>query len=193
MTDKIKNSQIIAVCGYKGSGKDTIAEYLSIQYDYEHIKISNKVKEIVKILFNITDEDYDNKKEEINEIWGVSIRQMMQFIGTDMFQYKIQELLPDINRNFWIKALLESEIKDRLYFDNDYKVVISDLRFMHEYMSLMDLDANVVIIKVENNNLIQDDNHISENEFNNIPYDYVVNNSYNIEDLYNQLDNIFNN
>lgn len=177
--------KIIAICGYKGSGKDTIANYLSNKYNYKHYKISSKVKDIVKILFNINDYDYDNKKELINEKWGISIRQMMQFVGTDMFQFKIQELLPNINRDFWIKTLFSDELIKNI---NNTNIVLSDLRFIHEFNYLKNLNIPIIIIRVDNSNIIKNDEHISEREYINIPYDYSINNNNDIKNLYNKID-----
>ena len=45
--------KIIAVCGYKRSGKDTIAKYLNKKYNYKHLKITYKLKECLKLLFDL--------------------------------------------------------------------------------------------------------------------------------------------
>ncbi len=45
--------QIIAICGYKRSGKDTIAQYLVKKYNYKHHKITHKLKECIKLLFDL--------------------------------------------------------------------------------------------------------------------------------------------
>jgi dephospho-CoA kinase len=177
--------KIIAICGYKGSGKDTIANYLSNKYNYKHYKISSKVKDIVKILFNVNDYDYDNNKEFVNEKWGISIRQMMQFVGTDMFQFKIQELLPNINRDFWIKTLFSDELIKNI---NNTNIVLSDLRFIHEFNYLKKLNIPIIIIRVDNSNIKKNDEHISEREYINIPYDYYINNNNDIHSLYNKID-----
>ena len=183
---------IIAICGYKRCGKDTIADYVSNVYNYKHLKISYKVKELVKNLFNITDTDYDNKKEIRNEYWGVSIRQMMQFIGTDMFQFKIQELIPDIGRDFWIKSLLSSDLINDIK-NKKYNIVLSDLRFIHEYNKLKELNIPLVVIRVTNSNVNNTDNHISELEHLNIPFDYEIKNDGSITELYHNIDAVLTN
>ena len=180
---------IIALCGYKGSGKDTVANYLVDKYNYKHYKISDKLKEIIKILFDLSDNDLEQKKEEVNDKWNTTPRRLMQFIGTDMFQYKLQELLPNINRDFWIKSLFTEDLMNKISNEN-YKIVISDLRFLHEYEIISNLYVSYSILKVKNNNIEQNDTHISENEFNQININGIIQNDSNLETLYNNIDNI---
>jgi hypothetical protein len=179
--------QIIAICGYKRSGKDTIAKYLVKKYNYKHLKITYKLKESIKLLFDLTDNDLElDKKEDIDKKWDVSPRDIMQFLGTDVFQYKIQELLPNMGKNFWIKSFLSDILINNLNKKN-YKIVISDLRFIHEYEELKKLNIPLKIIKVSNDNIINSSNsslHISETEFIKIPYDYEIKNNTNIENLH---------
>jgi len=182
---------IIAVCGYKRSGKDTIAEYLTKNYNYNHYKITDKLRKVVQLLFNLNDNDYEKNKEENDDRWNTTPRKMMQFIGTEVFQYKIQELIPNIGRNFWIKSLLSDELLDNIK-NNNHKIVISDLRFLHEYENLKQLKIPLVVIKVTNDRNKNIDNHISETEHLKIPIDYEIENNGTIEDLYNNIDSLFN-
>jgi dephospho-CoA kinase len=184
-----KLPKIIALCGYKGSGKDTVAEYLVQKYKYNHYKISEKLKEVIKLLFNLNDDDLERNKDEINDKWGIEPRKIMQFIGTDMFQYKLQELFPTIEKSFWIKSLFTDELINKIENEN-HRIVISDLRFLHEYNLISNIYVSYSILKVQNNNLEKNDKHISENEFNNIPINAVILNNSTKELLYNNIDNI---
>lgn len=180
---------VIAICGKRRCGKDTIANYLKTKYDFEHVKISSKLKNVIKILFNFTDEQMENdSKELIDDKWKVSPRQVMQFMGTDIMQYEIQKLLPNINRSFWIKSLIED-----LKYTNK-KIVISDLRFLHEYEELKKVSNKIYVIKVERqceHDTLSTDTHCSELEMVNIPCDFVLQN-LKINDLYFNVDKIVN-
>ena len=202
MTSNVKKGnsnakpKIIAICGYKRSGKDTIAKYLEKKYNYKHLKITYKLKECIKLLFNLNNNDLEEKKEEINNKWNVSPRNMMQFIGTEMFQYKIQELLPDIGKNFWIKTFLNDNLVNKLRKNENFNIVISDLRFLHEYEELSKLNLPIIIIKVVNDNIMIDENnslHISEKEFLKIPLTHQINNNKDLNELYNQIEKIMKN
>jgi dephospho-CoA kinase len=176
--------RIIAICGYKRSGKDTISEYISHHHGHKHIKIAGKLKDVVKILFNFTDKQIEaDEKELTDERWGITPRKAMQFIGTEMFQYKLQDLLPNIQRNFWIQSLISEHI-----IGNNNTIVISDMRFMHEYIELK--KHNVFIIKINRKFQIESevDIHPSETEFLDIPADLKLENDGTIESLYKSFD-----
>lgn len=184
----------ILLCGSKRSGKDTIADYLSQKYNIKHYKISQKLKDCIKILFNIDDNYYENNKELPLETWNKSIREFMQFIGTEMFQYKIQELLPDINKNFWIKSFLDNKFIYNNFVKNDNNIVISDLRFLHEFNYIKKIckenNLNFIVIRVNNNNNNTEDLHISEKEYTDISYHHYINNNTTFENLYENIDQI---
>ena len=189
--------KIIAVCGYKRSGKDTIAKYLNKKYNYKHLKITYKLKECLKLLFDLRDHELEtDKKEKINKKWNVTPRKLMQFIGTEIFQYKIQEILPDIDKKFWIKTFLTDSLVNNLRNKKDFHIVISDIRFIHEYEELKKLNIPISVIKVTNDNIMIDSNeelHISEREFIKIPYDKEILNNSTFDDMYKKIDeNIIN-
>lgn len=178
--------RIVALCGPRRVGKDTIANYL-VGYGYEHIKITAPLKAVCKTLFHFTDDQLEtDSKEFVDPRWEVSPRQVMQFIGTEVFQYKIQELLPQMGRNFWINsltALIES--------NPDKKYVISDLRFLHEHKALERFD--MYTIKISSNRVQQNntDLHPSEREYQNVVENVHIQNNGTKEDLYSKLDTIF--
>jgi len=184
--------KIIAVCGYKRSGKDTIAKYLNKKYNYKHLKITYKLKECLKLLFDLRDHELEtDKKEKINKKWNVTPRKLMQFIGTEIFQYKIQEILPGIDKKFWIKTFLTDSLVNNLRNKKDFHIVISDIRFIHEYEELKKLNIPISIIKVTNDNIMIDSNeelHISEREFIKIPYDKEILNNSSFDDMYKKID-----
>ena len=61
---------IIAICGYKRSGKDTVANFIVENYGYEHYKLATPLKECIQQLFGFTREEMEGHlKEEVNDIW----------------------------------------------------------------------------------------------------------------------------
>ena len=102
---------------------------------------------------------------------------MMQFIGTEMFQYKIQELLPECDRNFWIKSFVNS-----VKANKNKNIVVSDMRFLHEYdylkKHLHTHDLIVVRIDSTTKNIYNTkDTHVSETEYRQIPIDFQITNN----------------
>lgn len=193
MSSNCKN-KIIALCGFKGCGKDFVANYLHEAYNFEHLKISTKLKEASKILFDIDDDQIEgNKKEVIDERWNVTPRQMMQFMGTEMFQYKIQELIPGCDRNFWIKSFVNAV---KAHKNKNKNIVISDMRFLHEYNYLKNhlQTHDLIVIRIDSsiiNIYDTEDTHVSEKEYKQIPIDFQITNNM-TRDIKTSLNTIIN-
>jgi hypothetical protein len=165
------SSVIIAICGSKRSGKDTLAGIISNEFGFEHVKIAQKLKAMCQILFNFSNDQIETDlKDEVDPKWNISPRRAMQFMGTEVMQYKIQDLLGKrVGREFWIDSLLESFEKE------NHKYVISDLRFIHEYTRIK--EKRGFIIKVIDNDLVNEDDHISEQEYLEIKSDVIIDNT----------------
>jgi dephospho-CoA kinase len=187
---------IIALCGFKRCGKDTAAQYLESHHAFHHIKISAALKRMIKGSFQFTDEQIESdEKDSIDQRWGVTPRQVMQFMGTEVMQFKIQELLPSVGRNFWMMHLMH-EINN--CEQNDTCFVISDLRFLHEVEYLRSSVQNkdsVVVVRIENKKA-QDqalkDDHVSEKEHLQFDINHVIDNNGTKEELFGSLDAVLN-
>jgi dephospho-CoA kinase len=185
--------KIIAICGLKRSGKDTIADYLCSNYGYTKIKIANPLKQGLKVMFGFTDEQLESdKKDEIDPRWEVQPRKIMQFIGTEVMQYQLQQIIPGIGRKVWIRSLVEEYINNSKH--NDKLFVIPDLRFQHEYEELS--KHNTLFWRVDRITELDKlnhvcDLHISEKEYLQIPVSHIFKNETK-NDLYSQIDNKIN-
>jgi hypothetical protein len=181
---------IIAICGAKRSGKDVLAKCLINKYNYEKLSFAEPLKKAVKELFNFNniqvgiDEENGNGEEKdiIDDRWGITPRKALQYFGTEIMQYKMNELIPNINREFFANILLSKIVENKNY-------VISDMRFLHEYEKIKGL--NILIIKVIRPSLIKKrDEHISENEYEQIPCNIEVLNEGSIEDFINNFESL---
>jgi len=195
-----KMPKIIAICGAKRSGKDVLADHLVKNYNYKRIAIADPLKVAVKNLFNFDDDQVgigidtgSNRKDIIDDKWGITPRAALQFFGTEIMQEKIQELLPNINKNFFANTL-KNHIENA---NEDQKFVISDLRFIHEYEMLANIqkiehkDKMIVRVIRPSNNRIRDENpHISEIEYTNIPYDIIMINNGTIDEYISRFEKL---
>ncbi len=181
---------IIAICGAKRSGKDVLAKCLINKYNYEKLSFAEPLKKAVKELFNFNDiqvgidEENGNGEEKdiIDDRWGITPRKALQYFGTEIMQYKMNELIPNINREFFANILLSKIVENKNY-------VISDMRFLHESEKIKGL--NILIIKVIRPSLIKKrDEHISENEYEQIPCNIEVLNEGSIEDFINNFESL---
>tara|TARA_Y100000389_G_C17340208_1_gene452887 strand:- start:31 stop:606 length:576 start_codon:yes stop_codon:yes gene_type:complete len=167
---------IILLCGYKRSGKDTFATYIEEKYGFKHHKFANGLKHGLKYLFGFNHAQLEgDKKEEIDVRWGISPRDAMIFVGTYMFQHEIQKLIPNIKRNFWVKQLMDE-------IDINDNIVISDLRFIHEYEYMKtNICVPIYVVKIINPKLLiyQKDMDETETEHLQLKFDKIIMNDEN--------------
>jgi hypothetical protein len=191
---------IIAICGAKRSGKDVLAQHLVNKYNYERVAFADPLKHAIKSLFNFDNDQVGigketGRKDVIDEKWGITPRAALQFFGTEIMQEKIQELLPDMKRNFFSNTL-KNYITEKRDINIEQKFVISDLRFLHEYDMLFNISktqkTNIIIIRVvrPSNCDATTETHISEREYMKIPYDIVLVNDETIENYIKKFDKI---
>ena len=176
-------------------GKDTIANHMCSKLNYNHVKITEPLKLAVRNLFNMTyDQVEGDLKDTVDPTWGVTPRRVMQFVGTEMFQFKIQEIIPHIGREFWIRKVMNDIVACPLR----KSYVISDLRFRHEVDFLQNVfnrnGIQFLVLAVHRDLNDYDptiDSHVSEKEYVTFPHDEMIHNCGTIENLHEKIDDIF--
>ena len=178
---------IIGLVGNKNVGKDTLADYLVENKKFIKYAFADPLKKGLKELFGLSDEQLNgNLKEVIDPEWNITPRELMQFFGTEVMQFKLQELIPTLKRTFFLKRF------EQFVLDNpDKNIVVSDVRFQHELDKI--LQHQGIIIKISRKNASKTFlNHVSESEidnFKNITYSF--DNDSSKEDLFRLVDQIF--
>ena len=184
---------MIGFLAKKHNGKDTAADYLVNKKGYVKRSFAEPLKKASKELFGFSDEQlYTDKKEEIDELWGVSPRKVFQVLGTDVVRDLFPSmLLPHIGNNFWVKSA-------EIWYKNNFEthkgnVVWSDVRFQNEVNFILKNGGIVVKIErdfKENNQ----DKHSSEMSIDNIDnYTTVIKNDGSLESFYSKIEDLFNN
>jgi hypothetical protein len=184
---------LIAVLGRKSSGKDTFANVLINEFGFTRYAFADPLKKGIQSFFNLSDDQlYDVKlKEEVDPRWGVSPRTLFQVIGTDIFQFSIKKFMPNLKgdtRNHWV-ILFKEWYLENISKNPNFKVIISDGRFLHEIEEIKNLGGKVIkinrIISQFNNDM-----HQSENEIDSIPEKYIdfsIENNGTINDFNNKI------
>ena len=173
---------IIGILGNKNHGKDTISDYISNKYDFKKEAFAGPLKDICKILFGFNNNQlYGDSKDKVDKHWGFTPRDILQFVGTELFRNKMDEMIPGIGTNFWLKCMRRKCLQQN--------IVISDVRFQNEVDFIHEL--NGIIIKVQRDEIKTNDNHISEQEVEHISnYDFLIKNNSDKSILYSKVDEV---
>lgn len=161
--------QIIGLSGKKQSGKDELAKYI------KEILMPTKV---YRLAFA------DELKYELAEAIGCSIpyleehkeqlRLLLQAWGTE-FRRNL------IDKDYWVKKLAFKITR----LPNDVVVVIPDVRFLNEAELITKVGG--YMIRVDRSSM-NTDNHISETELDNYPFNFIIDNNSTLEELRNQIE-----
>lgn len=181
--------QVIAVSGMSKHGKDTFSDYIVKKHGFKKFSIADPLKEVCKIIFDFDDDQlYGDKKDFIDYRWKCTPRKCFQYIGTDLFRENLHKIIPDIEKNIWIKSL---QVKiDKHFKENPYiPVVISDVRFENEIEYLRKSNLTVYSIRITNPRIKYSDNHESEEiKFNT---NFTIINDSSLDMFYEKIDILF--
>lgn len=190
---------LIGFSGKKGSGKSYFADYLVNNKLFIKLSFASPLKEITKILFNLSDEDVKDpiKKELINPRFNASPRELMQWLGTDIMREEFNNRF-NYSGSIWIDNVKD---KVKMLLDNNKDVVIDDVRFQNEVDMIHSLGGIVINLhnSLDSNNSLSDNlntstsSHSSENQKLTFNYEFINDKSYsNTYDIYLNLDLLVN-
>ena len=136
---------IIGICGFIGSGKDTIADYLVNIHQFRRKSFANTLKDAVSQVFGWDRDMLEGRtrqsrewRETIDPWWAKRLnmptltpRWVLQYWGTEVCRRAFHD-------DIWIAAL-----ENKLRNSND-DVVISDCRFPNEIKSIRNAGGTVI-------------------------------------------------
>lgn len=199
---------IISVSGRIGSGKDTIADHLILNYNYKKMSFAESLKDVVSSVFGWDRKLLDGStkesrewREQVDPWWAKRLdmpnltpRWVLQYWGTEVGR---QHFHTDI----WVASL-----ENKLLTVSD-KIVITDARFFNELDMIN--NSNGYLIRVErgpipdwyetasriNHNLSDEELSVHPSEFRSVGYPYheIISNDSSLDDLYNKIDLIVKN
>jgi hypothetical protein len=182
---------IIGLNGLKGSGKDTVGQYLVDNWGFEHASFAKKLKESAAALFGIkpetweewkndprrrillyeaaTDDWYPNLKAESGTV-TLTVRAFLQRYGTEAHR-------TIFGSDFWVEQAMKG-------IDPNKKIVFTDARFENELERIKSLGGyNVQILRP---GLFTEDSHVSEAPPPPHLIDYAIDNDGGFDRLYEQ-------
>lgn len=142
---------LIGICGYAGSGKDTVANYLIKEKNFERVSFAGILKDIVSVLMGWERELLEGLTEESrifretkDEWWSskmgkyITPRIVLQTIGTNVFRNHFDD-------NIWIFAMERKFLSMK-----DKNVVITDCRFENEFEFIKNLGGKILTVSGRN-------------------------------------------
>lgn len=201
---------IIGVCGFIGSGKDTIADYLVGFHGFRRDSFAGTLKDAVAAVFGWDRELLEGRtpeariwREQVDKWWATRLempnltpRWVLQNWGTEVCRKAFHD-------DIWIAAL-----EARLSRRSDH-TVISDVRFPNEITSIRNAGGKIVWVKRgelpdwydiafgANTGIIPDQAllkqlgiHASETAWIGTEFDYEIDNNGSIEELYSKIKNL---
>ena len=197
---------IIGICGFIGSGKDTVADYLVNFHEFRRESFANTLKDAVAAVFGWDRTMLEGRtkearewREQVDPWWAARLdmptltpRWVLQYWGTEVCRRAFHD-------DIWI-ASLENKLRNSR--DN---IVISDCRFPNEIESLKQAGGSIVWVQ---RGTLPDwyEDAVSANQGNNMglnamkmrkihasewawlgsDFDVVIDNNGSIDDLYRQ-------
>ena len=167
---------IIGLSGYAQSGKDTVAELLCLNYEYERRAFADPIRHALMMLnpkldsiTRVSDyvDDYGWEMAKRNP----EVRRLLQVLGTEVGR----KMMGD---NVWINM----GTRDLNHID---KVVFSDVRFPNEAEAIKKLGGSVWRINRRNQGAVN--THPSEIAMDNYMFNYVIYNDGTLEDLSDEV------
>ena len=192
---------IFGICGFKSSGKDTVADLLVNRYGFKKLSFACALKDMLSIIFGwsrdklegITKEDR-LWRENVDTWWATELnmphltpRFALQHFGTEIF------------RNHWHPDIWTKIIENQL--TKYTNIVITDCRFPNEINLVKKYGGKLIhvyrelpvwfhIYKTGLDCDIQN-MHISEVSWIRSDFDFEIDNTSTIPDLYDKMHNIY--
>lgn len=167
---------VVGLVGTKGVGKDTAARILVEKHAFQARKFAQPIKAACAILFQVPESHFEGpEKEAVVPRHGLSPRQMMQLVGTDMFR-------TIVHRDFWVRHF-EDWVAEQ---EPDAKIVVTDVRFANEVDAIRRLGGTVVrIVRASSDH--GSDAHVSETGVAALRVDREIQNNGTIEQLWDEV------
>ncbi len=204
---------IIGICGFIGSGKDTVADYLVNFHEFRRESFASTLKDAVSAVFGWDRTLLEGRtkearewREQVDPWWAKRLdmptltpRWVLQYWGTEVCRKAFHD-------DIWIASL-----ENKLRTSKD-SVVISDCRFPNEIQSIRDAGGKIIWVQrgelptwydlaIEANKghnwAVQDLKmqkiHASETAWVGTRFDSVIDNNGTIDELYQQAKSIISN
>lgn len=170
---------IIGLCGYKGTGKTTVANYLIKEHGFKPVNFKDglivELRKNFPLLLSELSQTYHMDIPKLFENKPAAMRTLMQEYGTEVRRNDDQE--------YWIKRWWEGVAGTR------GNIVTDDVRFFNELAALGDKKG--ILIRVTRDDITTGGEHQSEKEQEKFIEDFTIVGQVGSHDaIYKQIDSI---
>lgn len=210
----MKNRIILSISGLIGSGKDTIADYLTTHHGFRRLSWASSLKDAVSVVFGWDRTLLDGVtrssrewREQVDTWWSnrlnipnLTPRWVLQYWGTDVLRSNFHD-------DIWVASL------ERKLYNTDDSVVITDSRFPNEIEAIKRVGGTTIRVTRGPNpewwpiailatrdwshirneaveKLTEMGIHPSEWSSVGLKYDHMIDNNGTIEELHSQISQV---
>lgn len=138
---------IIGVCGFIGSGKDTVADYLTNFHGFRRESFANSLKDAVAAVFGWDRTLLEGRTKQAREWREQPDAWWSARLGTPITpRYVLQQWGTEVCRKSFHDDIWIASVENKLRHTKD-DIVISDCRFPNEIKSIRDAGGIVIRVK----------------------------------------------
>jgi hypothetical protein len=188
--------RLIGLCGFIGSGKNTVANILERKGGYKQLSFASSLKDAVAAVFGwerrlLEGDTVESRvfREKVDKWWSprlggfVTPRSVLQQVGTELFRDRL-------NKDIWIYSL------ERKLSQAEGDIVVTDCRFPNEIQTIQSMGGVIVHVsrgqlpewfeKYRQGDVLQVDTILHPSEYSwakNARFDFHIENDGTLEDL----------
>lgn len=171
--------KLISIMGKKRAGKDTLTKMLQEFHPYKQVAFADGVWDVLlaadpyvdlRVGWRLSQVVRFHTRDEAKMLYP-EIRRLLQDLGTDGIRNHI-------GKDTWVQVA-----EAKLDADPDASFILSDLRFPNEADMVRRRGGLLVKIERAHEDESYGANHVSESYFDQLPYDVLVTNNSDLNDL----------
>lgn len=181
---------IIGLCGFKRTGKSTVAQYLEDKYGYVRAnfkdgliaEIKQNFPDLLKAIYNAEQELYSYPAETIDQLFinkSPLVRALMVNYGTEVRRRE--------DPDYWVLQW-KMKVADMM-LRGHRNIVVDDMRFLNEMQAIQGWGGKT--IRIVRDDITTGGDHASETELIGVETDHVIHSKQgDLEGLYKAVDDI---